>query len=174
MLEVRCSVKAIKHYERVAFDRETIRKIVAEFRAVNPRMVFNQMTLSHASEVWTYDSFEEFLAEISDKNTIELNLRVPGEDDNLWLNTFGSAADGFNFSSSISITSPNRETILRIRNLATAEGDRLFIPVPPKPVKPVEAIAPVKPKVFIGHGHSAAWRDLKDHLQDKHQIEAIA
>jgi Predicted nucleotide-binding protein containing TIR-like domain len=31
-----------------------------------------------------------------------------------------------------------------------------------------------QPRVFIGHGHDPAWRDLKDHLQDKHGIKVIA
>jgi len=31
-----------------------------------------------------------------------------------------------------------------------------------------------EPRVFIGHGHNPAWRDLKDHLQDKHGIKVIA
>jgi predicted nucleotide-binding protein len=30
------------------------------------------------------------------------------------------------------------------------------------------------PKVFIGHGRDQQWRDLKDHLQDKHGIDVIA
>lgn len=30
------------------------------------------------------------------------------------------------------------------------------------------------PKIFIGHGRSAQWRELKDHLADFHQLEVIA
>lgn len=34
---------------------------------------------------------------------------------------------------------------------------------------PDDADDPVpSPVVFIGHGHNLAWRDLKDHLADKH------
>jgi len=29
-------------------------------------------------------------------------------------------------------------------------------------------------KIFIGHGRTNDWRDLKDHLQDKHKYEVIA
>jgi predicted nucleotide-binding protein len=36
------------------------------------------------------------------------------------------------------------------------------------PPEPPEPLPPISPVVFIGHGRSAAWRDLKDHLQDKH------
>lgn len=31
-----------------------------------------------------------------------------------------------------------------------------------------------KPRVFIGHGHDPAWRDLKDHLQDKQGYDVEA
>ncbi len=30
------------------------------------------------------------------------------------------------------------------------------------------------PKVFIGHGRSTQWRDLKDHLTDKHKVEVVS
>ncbi|MCF8322328.1 MAG: nucleotide-binding protein [Flavobacterium sp.] len=29
-------------------------------------------------------------------------------------------------------------------------------------------------KIFIGHGRNKQWRDLKDHLQDKHNFEVIS
>jgi Predicted nucleotide-binding protein containing TIR-like domain len=30
-----------------------------------------------------------------------------------------------------------------------------------------------QPIIFIGHGHSPAWRDLKDHLQDHHDLRIV-
>jgi len=33
---------------------------------------------------------------------------------------------------------------------------------------------PIKPIIFIGHGRSILWRDLKDHLHDKHGIKVEA
>jgi hypothetical protein len=32
----------------------------------------------------------------------------------------------------------------------------------------------VAPKIFIGHGRSPLWRDLKDHLTDKHSYDVVA
>jgi predicted nucleotide-binding protein len=38
-----------------------------------------------------------------------------------------------------------------------------------------EAPSPeIRPKIFIGHGRSAQWRDLKDHLTDKHGYQVNA
>ena len=36
----------------------------------------------------------------------------------------------------------------------------------PEPEKDKEPTEP--PTIFIGHGHSSAWRDLKDHLAEQH------
>jgi len=35
-------------------------------------------------------------------------------------------------------------------------------------------IPKVRPRVFIGHGRSELWRELKDHLQDKHEVTVEA
>lgn len=48
------------------------------------------------------------------------------------------------------------------RNLETSR-----IPEPPKPPAP-------RPRIFIGHGRSSAWRDLKDHLHEKHGYDVEA
>ena len=41
--------------------------------------------------------------------------------------------------------------------------------LPPLPVPPKQ-----KPNIFIGHGKSAQWKELKDHLHEKHEYEVIA
>jgi predicted nucleotide-binding protein len=38
-----------------------------------------------------------------------------------------------------------------------------------RPAKPLP-----QPRVFVGHGRSAAWRDLKDHLHEKHGFDVEA
>jgi len=43
-----------------------------------------------------------------------------------------------------------------------------------KKTEALESIFPVKVKIFIGHGRSSDWRDIKDHLRDQHNFEVIA
>ena len=38
----------------------------------------------------------------------------------------------------------------------------------------VDQIIAASVRVFIGHGRSPAWRDLKDHLHEKHGVEVVA
>ena len=37
------------------------------------------------------------------------------------------------------------------------------------PIQPMQ-----KPNIFIGHGRSAQWKDLKDHLHEKHKYDVVA
>ena len=39
---------------------------------------------------------------------------------------------------------------------------------------PPTQVPRAKPKVFIGHGHSPIWKDLRDHLQDQHGYKLVA
>jgi predicted nucleotide-binding protein len=62
-------------------------------------------------------------------------------------------------------TQPLAAPVLEIedRSTATAAG---AAPEPPSPE--------TRPKIFIGHGHGTQWRDLKDHLTDKHGYQVAA
>ena len=42
----------------------------------------------------------------------------------------------------------------------------------PEPSKAPKVVVP--PKIFIGHGRNPLWRELKDHLTEKHDYEVIA
>jgi predicted nucleotide-binding protein len=75
--------------------------------------------------------------------------------------------------SDVSVECSSRAAIDAVLNSfeEAAPANRLPDPEPaPKP----EAIPPVRPKIFVGHGHSGLWRELKDHLTDKHGFDVIA
>lgn len=63
-------------------------------------------------------------------------------------------------TTSVSMEAPKRDQIESI--FAVFEGNltRCRVPIEAKVVAP--------PKVFIGHGRDTQWRDLKDHLHEKH------
>lgn len=67
----------------------------------------------------------------------------------------------------VRVEAPTRSKIQSVFNIFDkhAESSRL-----PKPETP----PPPKPTVFIGHGRDLQWRDLKDHLHDKHGYDIEA
>lgn len=159
-------MKKEKKYRYVRFPAEIIKKAYEKYmellRTNYPDFEkYNQQSLEveHEDCVWKYDSPEEFFADyrryyndatfLQSINSIELNARI------------------YPNYTIISISGQDRNTIESLFEIFENNLDKYRIPEPPKP--PLQ-----KPTIFIGHGQSFQWRDLKDHLQDKHgfKIEA--
>jgi len=110
---------------------------------------------------WSHENLEEYFADYrrsrSGVGVYQVDakrhmLRIQNLEDNLVL---------------VEVEAPNRD---RARVLSTFEvfernRDACAVPAP---------IAKRKPAVFIGHGRSALWRDLKDHLTDQHGYDVVA
>lgn len=111
-----------------------------------------QLKVQHADSEWAYDIFEEFIADyrIHQNNATllllvgdaQLHLQIFQK--HVWVNVKAN-------------TRANVETVFEIFEEAR---DRSRVPDQPS--------APPSVVIFIGHGRSQLWRDLKDHLQDKH------
>ena len=115
---------------------------------------------------WEHDSPEEFFADYrrsSDNATYAIYV------DNLkaYISVAFYKSDE---SSSITVKGRNRTEIEGVFSIFERHANASRIPEPPPPLLP----PPERPKIFIGHGNSPLWRDLKDQLQDKHNYEVIA
>lgn len=119
-----------------------------------PLKVFNMQVFSR-EESWNFDNLEEFLSEY--KPSREIAFFWHGEERQLSLR-FDDRITG------ISVTAPTRTEIETVFNIFEEHVSDSKLPEQ-KPRPPV---------IFIGHGGSSLWRDLKDHLQDKHGYEVAA
>jgi len=154
----------------VWFDVQAIRAIVAEFQNIvkDPgKTAFNTLNISKGDEDWGYNTLEEFLAELrGDPSYARIWMANP----ELSLTMSNWAPSDYGTTTSVEIESSSRESIIRLGNIVDSCADRCFVPPPPVPEKP----PPPKPKIFIGHGGSDQWRDLKDHLHDQHGYEIVS
>lgn len=105
---------------------------------------------------WNHDSEEEFFADYRLSNGMAFYWRSREKRS---LNV--SFEEG---GTSVEVEALNRELIQATFEIFERALSESLLPEAP----------PAKPIVFIGHGRSGVWRDLKDHLQDKHgyQVEA--
>lgn len=114
---------------------------------------------------WSHDSIEEFLADYrrTDRSSC-LNRRVVVKtgDDRVYygLEVTFFRFDGRTCRTEVSVQAPDRETIEKLFANFESAVDESMEPVPDEPIS--------TPTIFIGHGHSPAWRDLKDHLHEQH------
>lgn len=120
------------------------------------------LSVEHDDSTWRYDSIEEFIADYR-KYDGRARLSI----DSAALSMVVSYSHRV---TSVSISSTNRiniEAVFDVFENNVKSSTLEPLPPPPKP-------APISPVVFIGHGRSPAWRDLKDHLHEKHGISIEA
>lgn len=157
-----------KEYPRVEFSVTALQKVITELKDIvkNPaKTSFDNLMIKKKKEGWQYDTFEEFLAELDDDMSYAF-LRVSHPDLSIEFTLLPATSDT---ATRVAITSSTRESILRLSNVVDACAENCFVPEPTEPIKELP-----KPKIFIGHGSSPQWRDLKDHLHDQHGYDVVS
>jgi predicted nucleotide-binding protein len=156
-------LKKDKQYRNTRFSADVLREALQAFRdrasRGNGKLTDYRYRVDHDDSTWHYDSLEEFLAA----------LRIANR--SAYLTNYGGKFD-FDVSldsrkSSVSVRAPTREDIEAVFEVFEKHAAQCELPPEPEPARPA-------PTVFIGHGRSGAWRDLKDHLHEKHgyRVEA--
>lgn len=136
-------------------------KVFADVAADLGPIKAQELSVGKGVEQWSFDTVQEFFAEHRrPHDRSDFMLLVSGQGRALSV----SERDAGTF---VSVTAPDRATIARISGVFENRADEFRIPPKPEPPK-------AEPRVFIGHGRSRQWRDLKDHLQDHHgyRVEA--
>ncbi|MDR7148755.1 putative nucleotide-binding protein [Hydrogenophaga palleronii] len=106
---------------------------------------------------WTYDKLEDFVAGLNPNNS-DLFLEF-SDSQRVRLCHYGR----FGWE----IKSNDKKKIVQFETSADNVATTHIVPLP-------EIAHKATPTIFIGHGRDQDWRALKDHLQDKHEIEIEA
>jgi predicted nucleotide-binding protein len=166
------NLRSSTQHLNVRFTSDTLREALKIFNGLIPEGTEPGNFLRSVAvddEVWNFDSDEEFFAKYRKLGKSALFnkavLRGKVAAAKLWIN-FSTLGVTFTTVTVQHVDAPKIEEIFEVfeRNL---EASRL--PIPAKRVPP-----PVSPTIFVGHGHSAQWRDLKDHLIDKQGYRVVA
>lgn len=157
-------MKKTKTYNHTFFDANTLQLAKAKFDEISNFKVkysFTYFYVSLETESWHHDNFEEFISDYRkpNKNT---SLRFTFEAYQLDLDTYSYSNDTI-----IQITAPTRQDIETILSIFEDKASKFYSP-------PQEEEEEEKPVIFIGHGQNSQWKDLKDHLHEKHGFRIVA
>lgn len=149
-----------KIYRAVRFDSKAISEADKVFGSLSSKKT-KHGTLAvdiNPNERWTFDTMAEFLA-AADRGLPDMTAHTQDWDLHLMVTTYQD-------NTSISVAGPTRDDIETVFSVFERNAERCRIPESDKPKDEV--------KVFIGHGQDPQWRDLKDHLHEKHGYEIEA
>jgi predicted nucleotide-binding protein len=156
-------MKKQKFYYSARFSPEVIQvaSTVLERRADpdSPQTISLHLVVEVDNEEWTHDSEHEFFADYR-RCTGIARYKKDINGSSLFLQFLKTAT-------SVEVSAKERATIQEVFQVFEAHLSESLIAEPSTP-------APKKPIVFIGHGRSSLWKELKDHLQDKHRYRAEA
>jgi hypothetical protein len=183
-------MEKIKEYRNTVFSVETLKKAIFEFdslgkpetirmakalnsemknqtdEAIFSRKISRDMSIRRLDETWKYDSEDEFFGDyrkhIPDIAASYFHYKRSLMFD--WLEVESISGMDSRVSVRFHLVNDSRSGIERVFDIFETDAEKSKLPY--------ELI--VKPKIFIGHGRSDLWRDLKDHLHDKHSYEVVA
>lgn len=111
------------------------------------------------SESWSYNTDEEFFADFRKSFINSLYEMV-------WIG-FKFSISVNNENTTVSVGAQKRQNVEAIFEVFEKNADKYKLsPAPEKPK--------LRPVIFIGHGGSEQWKELKDHLHEKHGYEVEA
>jgi predicted nucleotide-binding protein len=129
------------------------------------------MTVERQGETWSFDDSSEFLAEIRGLEPGNQGRAYVWLNWNLRYTMTIEITTGYDPSTTVAVQAATRSQVQEIFEVFEAAAPACTVPFPEVPEWQQTDLKPV---VFIGHGHSTEWRDLKDHLADKHGIDVEA
>ena len=113
---------------------------------------------------WSFDDDEEFFAAYRSTSTVSADFvyQELGGFSNLSVNFYANVTR-------IRVRKTTRSGIERVFEVFEASAQASLLP-------PDETAEVLKKSlnIFVGHGRDPAWRDLKDHLHDKHGFNVTA
>lgn len=147
-----------KYYYNTWFPLPVIRSAYQQFLSkANSKKIDakpNSLTITVNNETWSYDNVEEFFAAYKPTDWCYLNH---GTFHQFQMNAYSGN------KMQISVRLETREDIESVFQILEMNLDKSVIPLRSEPVR-----------IFIGHGQNTQWRDLKDHLHEKHGFEVNA
>lgn len=147
-----------KKYSSTKFPVDAIQMALKEFDAITTgnkleRYKSKTLRVSHNDCIWTLDTIEEFFADYRQQDGSS-RLSLMGSKHHFEHVRYS------NGDTEITIELPERHQIEKVFGIFDDKAESAKIPV----TAPKEDIT-----IFIGHGNSLQYRDIKDHLHDRHK-----
>ncbi|GAA4007402.1 hypothetical protein GCM10022408_19190 [Hymenobacter fastidiosus] len=156
-------MKKHKKYPNTRFSAEIIKEAYSKWLEITPNELSirnNSKSIIFPNEQWEYDSDFEFYSDLQREHEYASLFKSKFNDNIQYQFQF----DDSPFETNFRIEAPTRHEIEEVFYIIDKGWERFKLPENRQAAT----------NIFIGHGRSQQWRDLKDHLSDKHEFKIVA
>ncbi len=146
-----------KPYRSTKFSTDVIKESLAKFKnlAGDQEIELDEMSVTIDDETWKHENIEEFMCDYRKSNRATLSQSSKDYKYYFRLSFSGGLT-------TVSIEAPIRASIQSIFEIFEENQEV-------SKIKEIKENNSPPLTVFIGHGRDTQWKELKDHLQDKHK-----
>lgn len=158
-------MKKTKTFNNTIFDANTLQIAKVKFDEISgfkEKYHISSYEVTQGSESWYFDNFEEFLADYR-KSDSHSNLLLQFSS-----YLFDLSTNSYSTDTNIGVAAPTRQEIEAIFRIFEDSASKFYSP----PLEDDEEEE--SPVIFIGHGQNPQWKELKDHLHEKHGYKISA
>lgn len=152
-----------KRYKDTRYSVDVLREAVQTFYAAGRRPSKDEEAdygtsyqVQYRTHNWYYDTFDQFVTAYRE-TAFDTLLSISNGDGWMEVRNRKRACE-------VKVSGQSTDSIELVFDVFETHREKSAIP----------AQSPEAPVVFIGHGRSSQWRDLKDHLVDKHGVRVEA
>ncbi len=146
---------------------EAERTLLNQIDFEGERDITYSFSITNNTSKQDYDHREEFISDYRvSQEEATFTIHISPENElktwgKMYVFVYGSRNDR---RTRVQVDAPDRSKVEAVFNVFEKEHNNSRLPTEPQ----------TRPAIFIGHGRSALWKELKDHLVDKHSYDVIA
>lgn len=157
--EKKSEVSKQKTYYQTKFPASTIQegheKLLSYAKLTGKIQSPNTLQITYENEEWDYPTFDEFFAEYPKAKHYRISHYMSSN--------YSFTISANSNSVSVLIRAPSASEIQSVFQIFERDLGDSVIKLETKPIR-----------IFIGHGQSTQWKELKDHLHEQHSFDVIA
>lgn len=157
-------MKKTKTYRNVKFDAKTISAADAMLESIDPgERIYDTLNVDMGDDAWFFNLPQEFFAAVDQGSGYFFSVHHKEH----W--TTVTIQCHLGLRTLVTVAAENRAQIERVFSVFSENEERCRIQSSEEEEEEEQEV-----KVFIGHGGDSQWKDLKDHLHEKHGYTIVA
>lgn len=156
-----------KYFYRTFFRTEVLQEALEKFEKIVSQddidtengYKFTCLKVQVGDVTWSHESLGEFFSDYKNASHVQFEVSSKEISAQIVMSLIFSRN-----TSTFSVEAPDRNSIEEIFDIFDRNAENCALKEP----EDKKSKGNENPTIFIGHGHNPIWKELKDHLQDKH------